>query len=78
MQSMDVEYCVFREIRASVFTWNVGAATPGMVRNNDFLADAIHVENPPEVLVFGLQEVVDLEDRALTASMCEKFHAGAC
>lgn len=68
MQSLDVEYCDFREIRASVVTWNVGAATPAMVRNSDFLADAIHVEDPPELLVFGFQELVDLEDRALTAS----------
>ncbi|KIV86052.1 hypothetical protein PV11_01691 [Exophiala sideris] len=66
MQSRDVEYSTFREIRAAVVTWNVGASTPYDLRK-DFIADAIHAEDPPEILAFGFQEVVDLEDRAVTA-----------
>lgn len=66
MQSSDVKYCTFREIRAAVVTWNVGACNPFEIRN-DFISDAIHVEDPPELLVFGFQEIVDLEDRAVTA-----------
>jgi hypothetical protein len=66
MQERDLEYCRFREIRAAVVTWNVGACTPYDVRK-DFIADAIHADDPPELLVFGFQEVVDLEDRAVTA-----------
>ena len=66
MQQRDVDYCRFREIRASVLTWNVGASSPYDIRN-DFLADAIHVEDPPEILVFGFQELIDLEDKAVTA-----------
>ena len=62
----DVEFCAFREIKAAVVTWNVGASNPLEIRG-DFVCDAIHVEDPPEVLVFGFQEVVDLEDRAVTA-----------
>jgi hypothetical protein len=66
MHEADVEYCAFREIKASVVTWNVGASSPLEVRG-DFICDAIHIEDPPELLVFGFQEVVDLEDRAVTA-----------
>lgn len=66
MQERDVEYCTFREIRAAVVTWNVGASTPYDLRS-DFIAEAIHSDDPPEILAFGFQEVVDLEDRTVTA-----------
>lgn len=66
MQDSDIKYCTFREIRAAVVTWNVGACNPSDIRS-DFISDAIHVEDPPELLVFGFQEIVDLEDRAVTA-----------
>lgn len=66
MQERDTEYCTFREVRAAVVTWNVGASTPYDLRH-DFISDAIHSADPPEVLIFGFQEVVDLEDRTVTA-----------
>ncbi|KKY28402.1 putative inositol polyphosphate [Phaeomoniella chlamydospora] len=66
MHQRDIEYCRFREIRASIITWNVGASSPYDVPGG-FLRDAIHVEDPPELLIFGFQELVDLEDRTVTA-----------
>lgn len=69
MQSRDVEYCTFREIRATIVTWNAGASVPGSVRNSSFIRDAIHPEHPPEILVFGFQELVDLENKKITASL---------
>jgi hypothetical protein len=69
MQSKDVEYCNFREIRTSVVTWNAGASVPRDIQNSTFLQDAIHPEDPPEILVFGFQELVDLENKTMTASM---------
>lgn len=68
MQSKDVEYCTFREVRAVVVTWNAGASVPGSVRHSSFIRDAIHPEDPPEIIVFGFQELVDLEDKKITAS----------
>ncbi|KAJ5469846.1 hypothetical protein N7530_007203 [Penicillium desertorum] len=59
MQARDVEFCNFREIKAVVMTWNAGAATPGSVRT--------HPEDPPEIVVFGFQELVDLENKKITA-----------
>lgn len=66
MKQRDVQYCTFREVSAAVITWNAGAVSPYDLRT-DFIADAIHAEDPPDILVFGFQEVVDLEDRAVTA-----------
>ena len=66
MHDKDTNYCSFREIKAAVVTWNVGAANPMDVRP-DFICDAIQPDDPPEILAFGFQEVVDLEDRAVTA-----------
>lgn len=68
MQSRDVEFCTFREMRAVIMTWNAGASTPGSVRTSTFIQDAIHPEDPPGILVFGFQELVDLEDKKITAS----------
>jgi len=68
MHARDQEYCTFRDVRAAVTTWNCGATNPSVL-NTHFIADAIHADepNPPEILVFGFQEVVDLEDRTVTA-----------
>lgn len=72
MQDHDVEYCTFREISAIVVTWNAGAATPTHVRQEDrdrsFFHNVIQSETPPDLIVFGFQELVDLEDKKLTAS----------
>lgn len=68
MQSRDVEFCNFREIRATVVTWNAGASVPRDLQGSAFIENAIHTEQPPELLVFGFQELVDLEDKKITAS----------
>ncbi|KAL4923361.1 putative inositol polyphosphate phosphatase [Aspergillus undulatus] len=67
MQKRDVEFCSFREISTVIMTWNAGASTPGSVRTSTFIQDAIRPDNPPEILVFGFQELVDLENKKITA-----------
>jgi hypothetical protein len=76
MQTKDVDFCNFREIRATVVTWNAGASVPRDLKNSDFIRDAIHPDQPPEILVFGFQELVDLENKKLTASACSHFGSG--
>ena len=53
-------------------TWNAGATTPGHLRNilggRDFFRDLISENDEPDILVFGFQELVDLEDKKITAS----------
>lgn len=72
MHEHDTEYCEFREITAVVATWNAGASTPTSLRheekNNNFFREVVRVDDPPDIIVFGFQELVDLEDKKLTAS----------
>ena len=72
MQSKNSEYCKFDDATALVMTWNVGASTPMDLRYEDqdrnFFRDFFGSKSSPDILVFGLQELVDLEDKKLTAS----------
>ncbi|KAL6722134.1 hypothetical protein ACLMJK_001241 [Lecanora helva] len=71
MRDRDVEYCTFRELTALVVTWNAGAATPTHLRHNErdfeFFSNILRADTSPDLLVFGFQELVDLEDKRLTA-----------
>ena len=72
LQDHDTDYCSFREIKAVVVTWNVGAIGPANVRyeekGSNFFNEVLQTHEPPDLLVFGFQELVDLEDKRLTAS----------
>ena len=72
MQEHDDKYCNFREISALVTTWNAGATKPSALKHHKqdaaFIGELLTAQDPPEVLVFGFQELVDLEDKKVTAS----------
>ncbi|KAL6834972.1 Endonuclease/exonuclease/phosphatase [Trichoderma camerunense] len=71
MKSKDTTYCDFDEIKALIFTWNAGASTPHSLRYSDgdatFFQDLLQSSGSPDILVFGFQELVDLEDKKATA-----------
>ncbi|KAJ9629750.1 hypothetical protein H2203_002131 [Taxawa tesnikishii (nom. ined.)] len=71
MQEHDDEFCDFQEVTAAVLTWNAGASKPTSLRNderdNNFFRDYMSSHNPPDIWVFGFQELVDLEDKKVTA-----------
>lgn len=71
MQSHDVEYCTFQDISAAVLTWNVGATTPSTLRSSRadsaYLSEYLASTQSADILMFGFQELVDLEDKKLTA-----------
>ncbi|KAG5982874.1 hypothetical protein E4U55_001205 [Claviceps digitariae] len=71
LKSRDIEYCEFEEIKAMVFTWNAGASTPHSMRYSDgdasFFKNLLQSSDSPDILVFGFQELVDLEDKTATA-----------
>ncbi|EHK41925.1 hypothetical protein TRIATDRAFT_322072 [Trichoderma atroviride IMI 206040] len=71
MKSKDTTYCDFDEIKTLIFTWNAGASTPHSLRysNGDatFFQDLLQKSGSPDILVFGFQELVDLEDKKATA-----------
>lgn len=72
MQDNDIDYCQFENIRATIVTWNAGAALPPSLRHDEqsasFLTNLCREGDTPDILVFGFQELVDLEDKKTTAS----------
>jgi hypothetical protein len=71
MQQRDSEYCEFRELSARVMTWNAGATKPTTLRHSEqdrnFYRELLEPQDPPDILVFGFQELVDLENKKITA-----------
>lgn len=71
MHSRDSEYCSFQEMSVSVMTWNAGASKPSWLNNSredsNFFRDYMTAREPPDIFVFGFQELVDLEDKKMTA-----------
>lgn len=72
MRAEDARFCRFEELRALVLTWNAGASTPHSLRYSDsdagFIQNLLQNSDRPDILVFGFQELVDLEDKTATAS----------
>ncbi|KAL8999057.1 MAG: hypothetical protein Q9169_002055 [Polycauliona sp. 2 TL-2023] len=73
LRDNDVAWCKFQEIEALVMTWNAGASTPAALRYGESDPNILRLVLPPgkapDLLVFGFQELVDLEDKRLTASV---------
>ncbi len=72
MQAHATDYCTFRDVKAVVVTWNAGASTPTSLRQDgrgaDLFREVLQIQEPPDMIVFGFQELVDLDDKKLTAS----------
>ena len=79
LQAHDSEYCEFREITATILTWNAGASTPASLRHDEtdanFFREFLTSAEPSDIYVFGFQELVDLEDKKVTAS---RFFGSCC
>lgn len=71
MKNKDVQYCQFDNLKAMIMTWNAGASTPNSLRYSDtdstFIQNLLQTSDSPDILIFGFQELVDLEDKAATA-----------
>lgn len=71
LRQKEDKYCQFSDLKALVMTWNAGASTPHSLRYSDgdagFFRDLLRSSGSPDILVFGFQELVDLEDKAATA-----------
>ncbi|KAI2633976.1 Endonuclease/exonuclease/phosphatase [Xylaria nigripes] len=71
MKSMDAQYCTFEDIKIQAMTWNAGASTPNSLRYAEsdatFIQNLLQSSDKPDILVFGFQELVDLEDKKATA-----------
>ncbi|MBW0490987.1 hypothetical protein O181_030702 [Austropuccinia psidii MF-1] len=81
MKKRQAEYCTYRSIKTLVCSWNVDACKPnelvGTCDNDNFLEDVLKSATSgdddlkagrgPDVIVFGFQEMIDLENKKLTA-----------
>ncbi|GAA5890793.1 hypothetical protein JCM8208_003050 [Rhodotorula glutinis] len=65
------DFCSFRSVRALCISWNIDASRPGdlhgTVDNLEFLRNALTSVANPDIISIGFQEVIDLEDKKLTA-----------
>jgi hypothetical protein len=72
MQAQEADFCDLSNIKALVMTWNAGASTPWHLQQKDsdntFFPKLLQASDSPDILVFGFQELVDLEDKKATAS----------
>lgn len=71
MEEHVADFCSFEQLSALVLSWNAGASKPGDLRyheeDSDFFQGLMARHHSPDIVVFGLQELVDLEDKKLTA-----------
>lgn len=71
MKRLDTQYCKFEDIKLLAMTWNAGASTPNSLRYSDsdkiFIQNMLQSSDSPDILIFGFQELVDLEDKTATA-----------
>lgn len=75
MQHHDSEFCTFDDIRVFYVTWNAGAARTSDLDRTDhdrmFLNNGFNLvcnyEDGPEILAFGFQELVELDNKSVTA-----------
>lgn len=71
MKAKDTEFCDFEKLKVLCMTWNAGASTPNSLRYSDsdatFFPRLLQDAGSPDILVFGFQELVDLEDKTATA-----------
>jgi endonuclease/exonuclease/phosphatase family metal-dependent hydrolase len=71
LQEHDVEYCDFNEFTATLMTWNAGACKPSSLRHDqiddNFFREFLTTADAPDIFIFGFQELVDLEDKKMTA-----------
>lgn len=80
MHSQENEFCELKAIKTLVMTWNIGASTPYHLQHSEqdarFFRELLQSSDSPDILVFGFQELVDLENKKTTASMCESQVSG--
>lgn len=78
MHSQEKDFCELKTIKTLVMTWNAGASTPYHLQHSEqdarFFRNLIQSSGSPDILVFGFQELVDLEDKKTTASMYESHN----
>lgn len=66
------EFSAFRELKVLIVSWNLDSAKPDILQdsnpdNFNFLRDVLSSVDSPDIISFGLQELIDLESRKMAA-----------
>lgn len=74
LQKREQEFSTFRPLNVLICSWNTDAQKPdtmigGKPANMTFLKDVLKSVDRPDIIAFGFQELIDLENRSLAASM---------
>lgn len=71
VQKRETEFSTFRPLNVLICSWNTDAQKPetlhGNPANATFLSDVLNSVERPDIISFGFQELIDLENRSLTA-----------
>lgn len=66
------EFSSFRDLSVLIVSWNMDSAKPDILQDNNpdnfnFLRDVLSSVDSPDIIAFGLQELIDLESRKMAA-----------
>ncbi|CEP10155.1 hypothetical protein [Parasitella parasitica] len=63
------DYCDFGELKTMVCSWNMDAVKPEALTEADVdkIHEWLHGMNDPDIIMVGIQEIVDLNSKTLTA-----------
>ncbi|KAJ5050942.1 uncharacterized protein L3040_002809 [Drepanopeziza brunnea f. sp. 'multigermtubi'] len=71
MQSQEAQFSGFTPIKVLIMSWNAGASSPSWLKKQqheedaNFFRDLFRKGDLPDMVVFGFQELVDLEDKKI-------------
>lgn len=72
LEDREAEYSSHSHVNVLICSWNIDNSKPsdlvGPPENTKFLEECIGSADQPDVIIFGFQEVIDLNDRKLAAS----------
>jgi hypothetical protein len=71
LMKRETEFSSFRDLNVLIVSWNLDSAKPdaltGTAENVNFLHDVLTSVDSPDIIAFGLQELIDLESRKMAA-----------
>lgn len=64
------EYSDFKETTVMICSWNMDAIKPDVLTESDKekLREWLHGLSDPDIIMIGVQEIVDLSSKTMTAS----------
>lgn len=69
LQKMASEYCTYDDAKVMICSWNIDANKPEKINEDDrrHVREWLGTMEDPDMIVVGIQEIVDLESKKQTA-----------